>query len=458
MCSKNLSQRSCSEKTNGFSQDRSGGVKRTFTSLLSQLSQNSRALLIWLCGGLFYCFQFSLRVAPGTMGEELMRDFGVQSCALGVLGAFYYNAYAALQVPVGLMLDRIGSHRIMPLAIGLCAGGGVLFSFAGGIAEAAIARLLMGAGSACAFIGTIKLITLWFTPRRKALMIGLTMTMGTIGATFGTAQLPSLLDALGWRLSMRTLGLAGIALALLSFCVISAHPRETRRSEEKKDSLKEETPFAFLEGLKIVVSRPQTWLLALFGCLMYVPLAALADLWGIPFLVKAYHIDRGQAGLYISGIFWGICLGGPLISYFSDRWQKRRPLMRASALLSMLVYGVVLFYPDLPPFAMVVCLFLGGVFFGGQILCFSCITESLPLWTSGVAVGFANMIIMCSGVIFEPLVGYLLDFFWTGEKSCGVPVYSIEAFRWSLAPVFLSLVGAFAIMFFVKETYPQKES
>tara|TARA_A100000171_G_scaffold52452_1_gene70872 strand:+ start:455 stop:1654 length:1200 start_codon:yes stop_codon:yes gene_type:complete len=390
------------------------------------------------------------------MAEDLMRDFGVQSCSLGILGAFYYNAYASLQVPVGLMLDRLGSHRIIPAAISFCTVGAFLFSFAEGLAEASIARLLMGAGSACAFIGTIKLITLWFPPHRKALMIGLTMTFGTVGATLGTAQLPIMMDSLGWRSSMQTLGIAGGVLALMSFFLISASPGTV--SDDKRKTKQEAQPsLKVLEGLKIVIGKPQIWLIALFGCLMYVPLAAIADLWGIPFLTKMYTIDRGLAGLYISSIFWGLCLGGPLVSYLSDRFQRRRPFMVASTLLSAFVYGIIIFYPGLPVFAMIGCLFLGGLFFGGQVLCFSCITESLPLWTSGVAVGFANMIIMSSGVIFEPLVGFLLDYFWTGEKLDGIPLYSIETFRLSLSPVFFSLIIAFFVTLFIRESFPKKE-
>lgn len=425
--------------------------------MLSLLSNNVRALLVWLCGGLFYGYQFSLRVSAGSMSEDLMRDFGVQSCALGILGAFYYNAYASLQVPIGLMLDRFGSHRMIPFSISLCAAGAFLFSVAQGLTEASVARLLMGAGSACGFIGTIKLITLWFPPHRKALMIGLTMTLGTIGASLGTAQLPVFLSLFGWRVSMQGLGIIGALLALVSFFLMTKPPQENQVFLENQSSQDEETSsLAFLEGLKIVVLSPQVWLLALFGCLMYVPLAALADLWGIPYLTTLYKIDRDTAGLYISAIFWGVCLGGLVVSYLSDRYECRRPFMMASTLLCLITYSFVILYPGISPAFMIAFLFMGGFFFGGQVLCFSCITESLPLWTSGVAVGFANMIIMSSGVIFEPLVGYLLDRFWTGEKIKGVPVYTADIFQKALIPVLLSLFVAFVITIFIKETFPKK--
>ena len=438
-------------------------VCSTLLRVVSFFQGNSRAFLVWLCGSLFYFYQFSLRVAPGAMEKDLMRDFGVQSCSLGILGAFYYVSYAALQVPIGLMLDRVGSHRIIPISIGLCAAGAFLFSFSSGLAEASFARLLMGAGSACAFIGTIKLITLWFSPHRKALIIGLTMALGTVGATFGTAFLPFILTFFEWQFAMLGLGFVGGALALVSFFLIRPHPKELsakkKRDIEKRNTQggersRETLPPSFWEGLRLAVSNPQVWLLALFGCLMYTPIATLADLWGNPFLRTVYQIDQDLAGFYLSAIFWGVCLGGPIVSYFSDRLRRRRPFMVAATLLSTAVYAVVILVPALPAPVMMGCLFLGGFFFGGQVLCFSSITESLPLWASGVSVGFANMIIMSSGIIFEPLVGYLLDSLWDGSKVGCIPLYSVEVFRKALTPILFSLVTAFVVTLFIKETFP----
>ena len=65
---------------------------------------------------------------------------------------------------------------------------------------------------------------------------------------------------------------------------------------------------------------------------------------------------------------------------------------------------------------------------------------------------------MSSGIVFEPLVGYILDRLWTGEKIAGVPVYSVEAFRGALSPVLLSLVGAFLVTLFIKETFPKGQT
>src|SRR5690606_31220485 len=111
--------------------------------------------IFWGIAALFYFYQFILRVSPGVMSQELMRDFAVQGCALGVLGAFYYNAYAAMQIPLGILLDRFGPRRLMAASCAVATLGTYLFSQAETLSVASFGRLLMGAGAACGFIGTL---------------------------------------------------------------------------------------------------------------------------------------------------------------------------------------------------------------------------------------------------------------------------------------------------------------
>jgi hypothetical protein len=104
-------------------------------------------------------------------------------------------------------------------------------------------------------------------------------------------------------------------------------------------------------------------------------------------------------------------------------------------------------------------LFLGGLSFTGQVLCFAAVTELMPLSASGVAIGVINMIVMLSGVIFEPLVGWLLEYSWLksgGTFINGVPHYSVEAFRFALLPLPISLGLSLLLTRFIKETYPRQ--
>src|SRR5258705_10372261 len=96
-------------------------------------------------GGLFFAYAFVLRVSPSVMVEELMRDFAVGAAVLGNLSAFYFYTYAGLQIPVGLLMDRIGPRRLTAAAALLCAVGSLLFAISDTVALASVGRALIGA-------------------------------------------------------------------------------------------------------------------------------------------------------------------------------------------------------------------------------------------------------------------------------------------------------------------------
>ncbi|MCW5752751.1 MAG: MFS transporter, partial [Alphaproteobacteria bacterium] len=90
----------------------------------------------WALGSLFFCYGFFHRVSPSVMVEDLMRDFAVGGAILGNLSAFYFYAYASLQIPVGLLLDRHGPRRLLTGAALLCAAGSLVFALAPGLGTA----------------------------------------------------------------------------------------------------------------------------------------------------------------------------------------------------------------------------------------------------------------------------------------------------------------------------------
>src|SRR3990167_8683767 len=90
----------------------------------------ARSWLVWGCAALFFCYQFLLRVSPSVMTHELMTDFHVDACALGTLISFYLYAYSGLQLPVGILLDKLGPRRLLVIATLVCTGGSLLFSSA----------------------------------------------------------------------------------------------------------------------------------------------------------------------------------------------------------------------------------------------------------------------------------------------------------------------------------------
>lgn len=406
------------------------------------------AWMMWLCAATFYCYQFVLRVSPGIMAHDLMKDFAITGCDLGILGAFFYNAYALMQIPLGMMMDRFGPRRILACSCAIAACGSLIFALAPTLGVALFGRMLVGAGAACGFIGTLKISTQWFPIEKVGRAIGLTMLLGTMGASFGGAPLGFIIEQLGWRYAFTIVAAIGFSLALAIYLIVRDRPVQMEDSPSRNDSS------SFFNGLFQVITTKQIWLLAIFGCLMYVPLAVVADLWGTPFIAELYHIDTKLAASLISFIYIGVAVGSPLTVMLSDYTKNRKLPMLIAAIGSFICFSVIIYLPNIPIEWMYLVMFLGGFAFTGQNLSFAVVAEIMPLSASGVAVGFLNMIVMLSGVIFKPLVGKLLDWHWNGAMIEGAPAFTAEDYQIALLPIPIVLLLAAVLLTFIKETYP----
>ena len=99
-------------------------------------------------------------------------------------------------------------------------------------------------------------------------------------------------------------------------------------------------------------------------------------------------------------------------------------------------------------------LFLGGLISGGQILYFAAAKEVSPPHNSGTTIGFTNCLVMTSGPIFQPLLGWLLDLAWDGKvTAAGIPIYSLITYQYAFSAVIASLLFSWIIVQFVRETY-----
>jgi MFS family permease len=116
------------------------------------------------------------------MISELMRDFAATAVVLGNLSAFYYYAYASIQLPVGVLLDRFGPRRVLSAALLLSGLGSLVLATAQALPQAYLGRLLVSSGVGFALVGTLKVAAVWFPPRRFALITGLTFILGMVGA------------------------------------------------------------------------------------------------------------------------------------------------------------------------------------------------------------------------------------------------------------------------------------
>ncbi len=416
-----------------------------------------KSWVVWVSAALFFCYQFVLRVSPSVMAEELMMDFRVDACSLGILTSLYLYAYSSMQIPVGTLLDKFGPRRLLISATILCIVGAVIFATAENVLVASASRFLIGLGSAFGFLSCMKVGALWFPAEKISLIVGLTLFMGTFGAMAGAFPLSFLVDSLGWRQTLWITAALGLFTLFIIIRNVKANPPDKLSKYILQHHAGGIEKLSILEGFKVILQKRQTWLVAFYGTMMYVPLTGFADMWGVPFMSSVHHLDKQSASLGSSFFYLGIGVGTPLFGLLSDRIKRFKPALVIGSAGALALFYIVIFGPTFSVPLMTGLLFIAGIFTGGQFMAYAVVTEINPLSISGMATGCQNMACLSSGIFFQPLIGWILDMFSEGPSELGTPIYSPETYKIALSVITICLCLAVVSSFFIREAYPREK-
>lgn len=409
------------------------------TSLLSWV--------VWIIACLFYFYECLLQVSPSVMSNELMRDFNVTSQTLGFLSGIYFYSYAPMQLPGGVLMDYFGPRRLLFLATLICAISTIGFGYTDSFFAACAARLMIGFGSAFAAVGTMKLAANWFPSQRFALLTGLMVTIGMLGAIGGEAPLALLIDNFGWRESMLLMGFVGIILAFLIILIVKDQPAGYVKTAHPIDEAPLWTSFVNL------IKSKQLWLVAIYGGLMYASTPVFCGLWGVPFLMLKMNLTKAMAANYISLVFVGWAIASPLWGIYSNRIGLRKPPLYIGAIGAFFTCIIFIYAPIHSGFLMQVFLFLFGFFSAGFLPAFAVAKELCNKRYVATGLSFMNMMNMLGIALAQPLIGVILDQLWQGDFSKGVRIYPLSAYHIALALLPLSILIALLILPKIKETY-----
>ncbi|MBP9753005.1 MAG: MFS transporter [Proteobacteria bacterium] len=406
------------------------------------------AWVVWATAAFFYLYEYILRVSPGAMTTHLMEAFQVSATSLGVLSSFYYYSYNVLQTPCGIIVDKLGPRFIITISCAICAFGAFLFYSTTSLHIAQLARFIMGIGSACAFVSTLKLTAAWFPATQFALVTGFTVTLGKLGGASQTIMAP-IVESFGWQTLMLWLCFLGIFVALLCWTFIRNAP------EGKKNTTIETFD---MNTLLIVLKNKQVWYIGLIGGLMYIPITGFGELWSTPFLMCVCELDNIASSQITGLLYLGFATGGPLFAALSSVIKGHKRAMVISCILALCIFSVICYASDiLPLYVIRILYFIGGMSMAGQVLCFTIAKENTPISVNGTTIGFTNTLVMLSAVICQPLIGKILDINWTGMLSDkGIRLYEKVAYQTASLSIPVGMILCLILLFFVKETYPKK--
>ncbi|MFK7992981.1 MAG: MFS transporter [Granulosicoccus sp.] len=403
-----------------------------------------RAVVAYLLGTSFFFYAFVQRVSPSVMTEELMRDFAIGGAGIGLLSGVYFYTYALIQLPVGLLIDRVGARKLMSLALVVCALCCVGFALSESLISASVSRALIGASVAFSFVGTLSIASLFFPPSRFAMLAGILLAVGMCGAIAGQAPLRLLMDGVGWRNTFKVLGFVALLQAILIYIAVPKRP---------VGSTKVGNVDSIWLGLSAVLVNRQSWCCAIAGYGLSATMLSFAGLWAVPWLSSTHDIDKTQAAFIASAMFAGWAVGSPAAGWFSDAIGRRKPVLIGGALVAIMTLTIIIHVNVQRPVFLALLFFINGLGCCSMVVCFGLVKEWNPSKNTASAVGFTNMWIVASGAVMQPLIGWLLDKQWSGETINDVRIYSPEAYQLALSSlIVLSLVALIASML-VGETH-----
>jgi type IV secretory pathway TrbF-like protein/predicted MFS family arabinose efflux permease len=368
----------------------SGGTRR----------QNWRLILrVFLPFTAAFFLSYLFRTINALISSELSSELALDAADLGFLTSVYFLTFAALQLPIGIWLDRYGPRRVQGALLLFAAAGAILFSLSKGFAALVLGRALVGLGVAAAFTCGLKAIILWFPRDRVAVMNGWMVMLGALGALSATSPAELLLDLSGgWRGLFAILAAVTVASALTIWVVV---PEAT----SAMPSSNEHGPIS----LKIIYSDPRFWRLAPLSATCAGTAWALQGLWATPWLTDVDRLPPTDVTrhLLVIAIVQGIA--ALLLGSAADRLRRRGvgPQVLLGFVATTLVAAQLALILHLPvssylPWSIVAA---AG---SGPILSYAILAEYFPREITGRANGALNVFHFGAAFIIQYFIGVIV--------------------------------------------------
>lgn len=379
-----------------------------------------RAWIVWTVGVLAYAVGVLHRTSFGVAGPDAVDRFGATPSMLSLFVVLQVVVYASMQIPAGVILDRVGSRAMIVTGALVMASGQVALAFTESLPLAIAARVVVGVGDALTFISVLRLVPQWFGPRRVPLLSQLTGILGQTGQVLSALPFLALLHGPGWTVAFASAASAGVLIAVAALAAVRNSPDDTPRPTEKV-TLRETG-----RQIAVVWRRPGTRLGFFSHMGTQFSITVFTLIWGVPYLTSAQGQSSSMVGVLLTVSVVTAILAGIVIGTLTGRYPMRRSWMVLAIMVSnAIMWTIVLALPGPAPtwllFLLVVVISIGGP---GSVIGFDYARTFNPSVALGTAQGMVNiggflaaLIVMQSmGLIMNAMGGYTFEAFrvaWT---------------------------------------------
>jgi MFS family permease len=387
---------------------------------VEQRQTSRRAWLIYALGLVAYAVAVFQRASLGVAGVEAQRRFATTAAVVSLFAVLQLAVYAALQIPVGVLLDRIGSRRLIAVGALIMGCGQLVLATAHHVGLAVAGRVLVGAGDAMTFISVLRLIAVWFPPARVPLLTQMTGILGQIGQIAAAYPLVALLQSAGWSTSFLAAGFVGLAVAVITATALRNAPPGVIIAAPVGAA-------HAVRRLGLAWREPGTRLGLWTHFTTQFSGTVFALLWGYPFLVVGEHRTPAEAGILITLLVVVAMVIGPTLGHFAGRWPFRRSLpVLVIVGTTVMTWSVVLAWPGRAPLALLVVLVVVLASNGpGSLMGFDYARTENEAERIGSATGIVNVGGFVASLLTIAMIGVILSL----RSSGGPSSYTLDDFR-----------------------------
>ena len=398
---------------------------------------------------LIYILVYFYRVSLAVVARDVSRELNLTPAQLGSLSSILFYVYAAAQIPLGPMIDRLGSRMVISGCGVLTAIGGVLFSQAGTLGEAMAARVLLGLGTASVLMATFTIFSHWFTKQEFGKVSGLMVAAGNLGNLGGTAPLALAVAQVGWRRSFLAIGVLQALLTVLVFCVVRDRPpvRDTGGSAEAVV-----VPAGMFAAWKEIFGNRDFLLLASVAFAWYGNYLAVQGLWGGPYLMEVLKLSREETGRMLMCTSLGFISGSLMIDSVARKLlhSYKKTLLAGQLALLLLMTSFLGPAEALPAPLLAALFFALGLAVSSGVMIYPIVRSMFPVRIVGTALTSLNFFVLMGAASMQQIMGVIVGSF---EKM--TPKVPAQAFHAAFACPIAALAVAIALFYFAREYWEQ---
>ncbi|WP_446041476.1 MFS transporter [Streptomyces sp. SID1121] len=366
-----------------------------------------RALGVWGIGVAVYFVAVIFRTSLGVAGLDAAERFDVNASALSTFSILQLLVYAGMQIPVGLLVDRVGTKRMLTFGVVLFTVGQLGFAFSTSYGTALASRALLGCGDAMTFISVLRLGTRWFPARRGPMIAQVAAFFGMAGNLVSTVFISRTLHSLGWTTTFAGSSLAGVVVLVLLLLFLKDHPE----GHEPPPSQHAGTAYVrkqIAESWREPGTRLGLWV----HFTGQFPAMIFLLLWGMPFLVEAQGMSRASAGELLTLVVLSNMVVGLVYGQVIGRHHEARiPLALGTVGATAVLWAATLAYPGAhaPVWLLITLCVVLGACGPASMIGFDFARPANPPERQGTASGIVNMGGFVASMFTLLAVGVLLD-------------------------------------------------